>query len=234
MVFASAPGYWLNATATLVVGAARDILQVDCPGCCLRQTCRSEVRLWGSTCSGGGGIGNAYSAIGHLSAAMEGLSISGGEGPETLPEEKEDGCAASPLPACCCCDCVSLTLRALLLLPRFRAQIAALQHCSIAASQRSRRLVLDPRAPRHCHGRRQRTMSAILSADDLNDFISPGVACIKPIETLPAANPEDGAVRLSLACACRRPVLTNARMRTKSPPKTKSPPRNRRRPPRCR
>ena len=30
------------------------------------------------------------------------------------------------------------------------------------------------------------TMSAILSADDLNDFISPGVACIKPIETLPA------------------------------------------------
>lgn len=30
-------------------------------------------------------------------------------------------------------------------------------------------------------------MSAILSADDLNDFISPGVACIKPIETLPAA-----------------------------------------------
>lgn len=35
-------------------------------------------------------------------------------------------------------------------------------------------------------------MSAILSADDLNDFISPGVACIKPIETLPVqpeANP---------------------------------------------
>ncbi|KAI2616476.1 cytosolic Fe-S cluster assembly factor NAR1 [Hypoxylon sp. NC1633] len=30
-------------------------------------------------------------------------------------------------------------------------------------------------------------MSAILSADDLNDFISPGVACIKPVETLPAA-----------------------------------------------
>lgn len=28
-------------------------------------------------------------------------------------------------------------------------------------------------------------MSAILSTDDLNDFISPGVACIKPIETLP-------------------------------------------------
>ncbi|KAF1817072.1 putative iron-sulfur cluster assembly associated protein Nar1 [Eremomyces bilateralis CBS 781.70] len=29
-------------------------------------------------------------------------------------------------------------------------------------------------------------MSAILSADDLNDFISPGVACIKPIESIPA------------------------------------------------
>ncbi|KAL1902899.1 Cytosolic Fe-S cluster assembly factor nar1 [Sporothrix stenoceras] len=28
-------------------------------------------------------------------------------------------------------------------------------------------------------------MSAILSADDLNDFITPGVACIKPVETLP-------------------------------------------------
>lgn len=32
-------------------------------------------------------------------------------------------------------------------------------------------------------------MSAILSADDLNDFISPGVACIKPVETLPHADP---------------------------------------------
>jgi iron only hydrogenase large subunit-like protein len=31
-------------------------------------------------------------------------------------------------------------------------------------------------------------MSAILSADDLNDFISPGVACIKPVETLPKEN----------------------------------------------
>ncbi|KAK5946409.1 Cytosolic Fe-S cluster assembly factor nar1 [Knufia obscura] len=30
--------------------------------------------------------------------------------------------------------------------------------------------------------------SAILSADDLNDFISPGVACIKPVETLPKAD----------------------------------------------
>lgn len=36
-------------------------------------------------------------------------------------------------------------------------------------------------------------MSAILSADDLNDFISPGVACIKPIETLPL-KPEDNSV----------------------------------------
>ncbi|KAF5125467.1 Cytosolic Fe-S cluster assembly factor NAR1 [Metarhizium anisopliae] len=35
-------------------------------------------------------------------------------------------------------------------------------------------------------------MSAILSVDDLNDFISPGVACIKPIETLPAAPPPQG------------------------------------------
>lgn len=32
-------------------------------------------------------------------------------------------------------------------------------------------------------------MSAILSADDLNDFISPSVACIKPIESLPSNNP---------------------------------------------
>ncbi|KAI9840034.1 MAG: hypothetical protein M1819_000226 [Sarea resinae] len=34
-------------------------------------------------------------------------------------------------------------------------------------------------------------MSAILSADDLNDFISPGVACIKPVETLPPPKPKD-------------------------------------------
>ncbi|EYE92698.1 iron-sulfur cluster assembly protein NAR1 [Aspergillus ruber CBS 135680] len=33
-------------------------------------------------------------------------------------------------------------------------------------------------------------MSAILSADDLNDFISPGVACIKPVETLPQKTPQ--------------------------------------------
>ncbi|UNI14779.1 Cytosolic Fe-S cluster assembly factor nar1 [Purpureocillium takamizusanense] len=36
-------------------------------------------------------------------------------------------------------------------------------------------------------------MSAILSADDLNDFISPGVACIKPIETLPPASDDAAA-----------------------------------------
>lgn len=39
-------------------------------------------------------------------------------------------------------------------------------------------------------------MSAILSADDLNDFISPGVACIKPVETLPAA--EAGEVEIQI------------------------------------
>jgi hypothetical protein len=37
-------------------------------------------------------------------------------------------------------------------------------------------------------------MSAILSADDLNDFISPGVACIKPVETLPQKIPNDSGV----------------------------------------
>ncbi|KAI0387412.1 cytosolic Fe-S cluster assembly factor NAR1 [Hypomontagnella monticulosa] len=37
-------------------------------------------------------------------------------------------------------------------------------------------------------------MSAILSADDLNDFISPGVACIKPVETLPAAPPPSNSL----------------------------------------
>lgn len=35
-------------------------------------------------------------------------------------------------------------------------------------------------------------MSAILSADDLNDFISPGVACIKPVETLPVSKSDEG------------------------------------------
>ena len=41
-----------------------------------------------------------------------------------------------------------------------------------------------------------RSMSAILSADDLNDFISPGVACIKPVETLPKQAPE----RINVCC----------------------------------
>ncbi|KAK2799635.1 Cytosolic Fe-S cluster assembly factor nar1 [Onygenales sp. PD_10] len=42
-------------------------------------------------------------------------------------------------------------------------------------------------------------MSAILSADDLNDFISPGVACIKPIETLPKkdSQKEDNAYEVT-------------------------------------
>jgi iron only hydrogenase large subunit-like protein len=34
-------------------------------------------------------------------------------------------------------------------------------------------------------------MSAILSADTLNDFIAPSVACIKPVETLPAPPPSN-------------------------------------------
>lgn len=37
-------------------------------------------------------------------------------------------------------------------------------------------------------------MSAILSSDDLNDFISPGVACIKPVETLPSKEPQKSEV----------------------------------------
>lgn len=39
-------------------------------------------------------------------------------------------------------------------------------------------------------------MSAILSADDLNDFISPGVACIKPIESLPRKADKNSKVRI--------------------------------------
>ncbi|KAG7191584.1 Cytosolic Fe-S cluster assembly factor nar1 [Scheffersomyces spartinae] len=44
-------------------------------------------------------------------------------------------------------------------------------------------------------------MSAILKAEDLNDFISPGVACIKPVESVPApANgaPEYGEVEIQI------------------------------------
>lgn len=61
--------------------------------------------------------------------------------------------------------------------------------------------------------------SAILSADDLNDFISPGVACIKPVETLPktddsnpyevttedkvqAQNPAPASISLTDCLAC--------------------------------
>ena len=40
-------------------------------------------------------------------------------------------------------------------------------------------------------------MSAILSADDLNDFISPGVACIKPVETLPKQQASDNAYEVT-------------------------------------
>jgi iron only hydrogenase large subunit-like protein len=62
-------------------------------------------------------------------------------------------------------------------------------------------------------------MSAILSSDDLNDFISPGVACIKPVETLPKqegydpyevttedkvqpANPAPASISLTDCLAC--------------------------------
>lgn len=43
-------------------------------------------------------------------------------------------------------------------------------------------------------------MSALLSADDLNDFISPGLACIKPVESLPPApeDNEDGEVEIEI------------------------------------
>ena len=57
-----------------------------------------------------------------------------------------------------------------------------------------------PIAVLHLHGSSRlfrtdhHTMSAILSADDLNDFISPGVACIKPVETLPLQRPKDPVV----------------------------------------
>lgn len=40
-------------------------------------------------------------------------------------------------------------------------------------------------------------MSAILSADDLNDFISPGVACIKPVEVL-APTDDAGEVEIQI------------------------------------
>ena len=37
-------------------------------------------------------------------------------------------------------------------------------------------------------------MSVLLSADYLNDFISPGVACIKPVETLPVEDIQNPSV----------------------------------------
>ncbi|RDW94159.1 iron-sulfur cluster assembly protein NAR1 [Aspergillus mulundensis] len=40
-------------------------------------------------------------------------------------------------------------------------------------------------------------MSAILSADDLNDFISPGVACIKPVESLPQKQSSENAYEVT-------------------------------------
>lgn len=43
-------------------------------------------------------------------------------------------------------------------------------------------------------------MSAILSADDLNDFISPGVACIKPVETLPKKQEEVSHLQCTFQC----------------------------------
>ncbi|KAF2223134.1 iron hydrogenase [Elsinoe ampelina] len=53
-------------------------------------------------------------------------------------------------------------------------------------------------------------MSAILSSADLNDFISPSVACIKPVETLPAAleapsNPYEVTTEESLAASAPPP-----------------------------
>lgn len=53
-------------------------------------------------------------------------------------------------------------------------------------------------------------MSAILSADDLNDFISPGVACIKPIETLPAAPPQQSGNEYEVILDGQLPSSSNA------------------------
>lgn len=51
-------------------------------------------------------------------------------------------------------------------------------------------------------------MSAILSADDLNDFISPGVACVKPIETIPEKEDDGNAYE----------VTTEDKLTAKAPP----------------
>lgn len=52
-------------------------------------------------------------------------------------------------------------------------------------------------------------MSAILSADDLNDFISPGVACIKPVETLPAKESKDEVSSVLKSCMTTTDLLQN-------------------------
>lgn len=51
-------------------------------------------------------------------------------------------------------------------------------------------------------------MSAILSADDLNDFITPGVACIKPVETLPKKESQNSEVSQLGLFAIRACYLT--------------------------
>lgn len=62
-------------------------------------------------------------------------------------------------------------------------------------------------------------MSAILSADDLNDFISPGVACIKPVETLPQKAPQNSEVcetlrRILIASSNEQALILNLVYRT--------------------
>jgi iron only hydrogenase large subunit-like protein len=52
-------------------------------------------------------------------------------------------------------------------------------------------------------------MSHILSVDDLNDYISPGVACIKPIETLPAATPAQSANETEVILDGQQPSSAN-------------------------
>ena len=66
-------------------------------------------------------------------------------------------------------------------------------------------------------------MSVLLSADDLNDFISPGVACIKPVETLPVEDIQNPPVCAPL---WRHPIpkaKVHRRILTKSLPKTDFP-----------
>lgn len=53
-------------------------------------------------------------------------------------------------------------------------------------------------------------MSAILSADDLNDFISPGVACIKPVETLPSAPAQNAANETEVILDGQQPSSSTA------------------------